>query len=705
MNWYSEVYPYHDLFHYQDLCTDIDHLRIFLTKVLDLRIDTKSNKTSITTNNVSLDTRYALSEHCVSRLTNRNGPIPVWTIHEPFRFDVGKWLDCPLSFPLNLLSGFSTIAFSTGSKRALDGLSFDEYNYIVNLLHGVIGHNNLCFMNLFMAFDSHRMYADASALEKESSKVDKVTQNNKQDKDKDKGKGNGKGNEEKEKDDEMSMHQFALIHDYIDFHGGFPRYPFPLFPSNVIEESEKTDKELKESTKFPELHFDYKRGTSDHTKSDCSYATVISCIADIHGSKTKTYGYGWWPGPQLPSKAELTVCQKAHCELVGISNPELAVLARQLGHDGFNVAFVANYRDLQHVSSLEMMQECTHNIYDVSIFIKQISNDLIAKLPTSSKTQHSLTKSYVHEQQLQLLKGVDFPVNIPTYQVLFDVEIEWITINNARDWLSKQWKFDTEHEKIENVLFSHFSHPFLYQQENKGTEVLSINLAQIPGFMDHYCGGVAYTHFHYQNVNPLDWTLKIYKNCQDKSKYYAVVAPQWFVERDRDNMKEHLHGNDPFESSKKNIKKRSAYDQALRNFYRYSPSLWNLNFFVRVLWKCGIKNIVFLTELLGTDNEKFNLPPRNGVVLVSNYVDESRWSCLTGPNDERLGPRFIPITEPMDGNDILYKTAKRKNFGELTLRQVEVVHAPPYALISPLSKQFYASFGIPVIFSFFFGNH
>ncbi|ETO24701.1 inosine guanosine and xanthosine phosphorylase family protein [Reticulomyxa filosa] len=665
MDWSGEVYIRHNLLVYRDLFKDIEYLGLLTKQLLN-----------------------------TSELTNRNGPIPIWTIHEPFRFDVGKWFDCPLSFPLLKLPGFGTIASSTSSKRAaltfglyqdalvilltdlhviiisfysficlyisfffnpLDGLSFDEYNYLINLLHGVIGHQNLHFLNLFMAFNASHIYDTAESAKKDQKKSKEEQKEEKQDTKK-----------------KVSAHVFAAVNDYVDFQGGIPRFPFPLFPPKGTSGA---DHEEKKDSKTPELHFSFALGASE-SKTSSNLANAV--------------GYAWWAGPQLPSKTEVAISEKAFCELIGVTNPELPTLARQLGHHGYNIAFIADSEDLEHISSVEMMQESSHDLYDASLFVNQLSLSIVEKFATT-KNDSSIVKS----QDLQVLKDLTFPSNIPAYQTIFEVDAEWEAISHASEWIRKQWDFDDKSKKIESVLVSHFAHPFLYHKENNSTEELSINMAQIPGFLDHRCGGVAYTYFHYHNDNPLEWTLKFYKNHQDTSKYYAVIAPYWLVKHDQDALKHQLYGKD-FAST---TKKANSYDQALHNFYKYAPSLWNLHFFIRVLWKCGIRNVVFLAQLFGTDNEKFKLPSENGVVLVSNYVDVSRWNSLTGPNDDRMGPRFVPITEPMDGNNALSEIAKRKKFGSITLPQVEVVQTPSQGIISPLTKKFHASLGLQTVVS------
>ena len=139
-------------------------------------------------------------------------------------------------------------------------------------------------------------------------------------------------------------------------------------------------------------------------------------------------------------------------------------------------------------------------------------------------------------------------------------------------------------------------------------------------------------------------------------------------------------------------------------FYKYAPLFWNLMFIVRVLWKAGLKNVVFLSHLHGcyksVNQEKDEISKYpNKVVCINNYVDMARWNCLTGPNDERMGPRFVPITEPMEYEKDFIDIAKNAKFGyKKDIPSVLTCHTSNYGTISKQTKEFYANLGYQVKF-------
>jgi len=69
-----------------------------------------------------------------------------------------------------------------------------------------------------------------------------------------------------------------------------------------------------------------------------------------------------------------------------------------------------------------------------------------------------------------------------------------------------------------------------------------------------------------------------------------------------------------------------------------------------------VKNTVFFSHLFRNEPKL----KTNTVVVVDNYVDAAKWCALTGPNDERMGPRFVPITEPFDLADKFATVAESK---------------------------------------------
>jgi len=114
-------------------------------------------------------------------------------------------------------------------------------------------------------------------------------------------------------------------------------------------------------------------------------------------------------------------------------------------------------------------------------------------------------------------------------------------------------------------------------------------------------------------------------------------------------------------------------------------------FVMRVLWKVGVKKIAFLAHLFGTNNVKFDLE-QNTVVSMDNFVECSRWNVLTGPNDERMGPRFVPMTHPMDQQQEFLQMAESEPF-DVKIPKVLTAHAPNWNLISRLARHYHASLG------------
>merc|ERR1712087_480925 len=58
-----------------------------------------------------------------------------------------------------------------------------------------------------------------------------------------------------------------------------------------------------------------------------------------------------------------------------------------------------------------------------------------------------------------------------------------------------------------------------------------------------------------------------------------------------------------------------------------------------------------------------------------------------------MGPRFTPITEPMDLKDEFLKVAAMDEFGKTTVPSVVTVHIPSTATISKTTSTFYGRMG------------
>eukprot|EP01084_Bolivina_argentea_P149755 261589_1 len=608
---------------------------------------------------------FQMKGHIVENIRNRDGPIPIWILHDPFKFDTTR-LQCPISVPLKTLSGFNCIITSTSARNAilnfgfdshynlivvivglqLGGFSFDECNYIINVLYGVLGHKNLYFTNMFYAFPTKTMYS-----------------------------------EEKEEKEEIERGQYALIKDSVDFKGGFPRFPSPLFPPKEINTSD--------------CYVRMKYGVFGSTKTTDSQ---VECLKGFKGffdnlntnHKTNIYSYAYWSGPNFPSLAELNISAVAGCELTGISNPFMTPMCRQLGHDGYSVAYVGTKKEFNSICSTQSEAQCCTK--DVTQIIFSISSSIIIFFKSSAclfspasmnRNKPSIFQaSTITDKRLHKeLSLLNIPYKAPQHQVLHTVSSEWSFINEAAEWLSNVWNF--QDHSIYNSLFSSFSHIFEQKQKQKFKPLISINLSNIPGWKEHHCGGYPYSHYHWNNDNPFEWTLKIFRYDYEhelfEPRYYIAVAPHFFTNT----------GIHP---------QRYAY---MTSFYKYTPRFWNLSFIVRVLWKLGVKNICFLSHLIGNNCDKNlmkNAPktlPINSVVLTKNYIECARWNILTGPNDKRMGPRFTPITDPVELEDDFIKgVIQNEKFKfKKNIPSVITVHVPSSATISQTTNSFYGKLG------------
>jgi len=603
----------------------------------------------------------------LEKIKNRDGPIPVWILHDPFTFD-STTLQAPIAVPVKTLSGFNSVSTSASARNAilnfgldshynlvvvivglaLEGFSFDECNYIINLLYGIIGHKNMYFTNMFYAFPTRTMYSDGQTEEKEWESI--------------------------------TRGQYALIKDSVDFKGGFPRFPFPLFPP----------KETNTSDCFVRMKF----GVFDNTKTTDS---AVECLKGFkgffdglnRGKNTNVYSYAYWAGPHWPTMAELKLSELAGCEITGISSPSMTPMSRQLGCDGYSVAYIGTQRDFDRICEsrgikTDVSQNVTSLVFAISssiITFFKSSRMLFSPASMNRNHPHVFQASLITDARLQSgLANVQVPHNIPQYQLLRGVDDEWTAINAASQWLSSVWNFSAV--PIVNALFSSFSHDRTSRRQqilmNKLSKraLISIDLSQMPGWNEHFCGGYQYSHYHWNNANPFEWTLKIYR--YDISKefiveaptYYIVVEPYFFT-----NIRLHPQ--------------RYAY---MTSFYKYTPRFWNLSFLLRVLWKVGVKNVCFLTHLLGNNCEKSKRSTldKNTVVMLNNYVECSKWNILCGPNDDRMGPRFTPITEPIDLEEDFKKVVG--TFAK-KIPSVITVHVPSSATISQTTSLFYGGLG------------
>ena len=176
------IFPRAMLATYDQLYRDIMSLRKLLSKVMDLTVDTDGGRVGVELS-TSCGGGFGLKKGVKDVVRNRAGPVPIWVLHDPFVFDCTT-LSCPVSVPFKTLSGFKAISTTASGRNALlnfgfdaehnlivvitgltlSGLSFDECNFVINALYGVLGHKNLYFTNMFYAFPTATMYSDDGML-------------------------------------------------------------------------------------------------------------------------------------------------------------------------------------------------------------------------------------------------------------------------------------------------------------------------------------------------------------------------------------------------------------------------------------------------------------------------------------------------------------------------------------------------------------
>lgn len=202
----------------------------------------------------------------------------------------------------------------------------------------------------------------------------------------------------------------------------------------------------------------------------------------------------------------------AKCELIGITDPITSNMCRQLGCDGYSIAAVATKEDFDRITHKQYGYGNTDTKYqkDVTNFIDNFNNDLISFFskkvcdysPASLSYQRSVGRSVemsednspkkdknnqeneskvdknintnyeafamsmdgengaitVNSERLEKISSLNLPFKQPNYQVLFNVEKEWIAVEDATKWLRKEWDFDKY--PCNSALMSTFSHVF-----------------------------------------------------------------------------------------------------------------------------------------------------------------------------------------------------------------------------------------------------
>ena len=103
----------------------------------------------------------------------------------------------------------------------------------------------------------------------------------------------------------------------------------------------------------------------------------------------------------------------------------------------------------------------------------------------------------------------------------------------------------------------------------------------------------------------------------------------------------------------------------------YTPA--QVTYGVRVLGALGVRSMVF-TNAAGGVNPELTL---GGLVLISDHLNLQGSNPLTGPNDDRLGPRFPDMTEAYSKQ---YREIAHQVAGELKIPLTEGVYA---AMLGP----------------------
>ena len=175
----EHIFPRKFIGTYHELYRDISFVRGFMSNVLDLSINADKPKSHRIESVQEMSASFGAKKKFTENIQNRDGPIPIWILHDPFKFDATS-LQCPISIPLKTLKGFDAVSTTASARNAilnfgfdanynlivvvvglrLEGFSFDECNFVINLLYGVLGHKNLYFTNMFYAFPTKTMYSE-----------------------------------------------------------------------------------------------------------------------------------------------------------------------------------------------------------------------------------------------------------------------------------------------------------------------------------------------------------------------------------------------------------------------------------------------------------------------------------------------------------------------------------------------------------------
>ena len=232
----------------------------------------------------------------------------------------------------------------------------------------------------------------------------------------------------------MPRGQYALIADSVDFQGGFPRFPRPLFPP----------KETNTSDCFVRMKYGVFGKTKGHDSAvEClkGFKGFFKSLNDAHKC-TNIYSYAFYPGPSFPTRAELKMGDVAGCPLSGISNPIMTPMARQLGHDGYSVAYVATKQEFDAITASKgrciekaLRRDATDIVYAVSCSMMTFfkSSKLLFSPAAMNRARPSIfAASAVTEKRLHReLSGRHTPRETPQFQRIHGVDAEWAMISEA----------------------------------------------------------------------------------------------------------------------------------------------------------------------------------------------------------------------------------------------------------------------------------
>jgi len=113
---------------------------------------------------------------------------------------------------------------------------------------------------------------------------------------------------------------------------------------------------------------------------------------------------------------------------------------------------------------------------------------------------------------------------------------------------------------------------------------------------------------------------------------------------------------------------------------------------VRVLARMGVRAIV-LTNAAGGINPNYD---RGALVVVRDHINLQGANPLTGPNDDRLGPRFPDMSDAYNGQFRRFALAELERLGERTFEGVYAAVAGP-SFETPAEIRFLRTIGADLV--------